>query len=148
MRWDFIQRRDCPVCGCVQRTIVIDRSLSDPPVSLYLNDFYSGRAGGLGAEARYRIARCRDCKSLYQVEVLVDAQLPLFYESVVSGSLEERAAQRTVHAVERDVYFCAITRRSADAGRVLDFGAGWGHFLDTAQDQGLETIAIEFNGTQ
>ena len=148
MQWDFIPRRDCPVCGCAQRTILINRNLSDPPVSLYLNDFYAGRAGGWGTEARNRLARCRDCKNLYEVDVLSDAQLPLFYERVVSGSLAERSAQRTMHAVQRDVYFCAITRRSADSGGVLDFGAGWGHFLDTAQDQGLETIAIEFNGTQ
>jgi ubiquinone/menaquinone biosynthesis C-methylase UbiE len=99
-------------------------------------------------DGHYKLAWCQFCRSYFQINVLSDECLPNFYETVVASSLDDKTQRRTTESVKRDEYFASIAAKIFPGGQVLDFGAGWGHFLDVAKDWGMNTIAVEFNETQ
>lgn len=146
MKWDFDVRTACPICLCSEYQTVKSIRYSETPAAEYLIAFYEGRIYPSDLRFNFELARCRRCRSFFQVYVLADHALPIFYENVVKSSLNAKEGRRTRRSVKRDHYFASIACRLGN--RVLDFGAGWGHFLDVAQSVGLDTTAVEFNPHQ
>ncbi|MDR1657710.1 MAG: methyltransferase domain-containing protein [Deltaproteobacteria bacterium] len=122
IRTDMLQARDCPVCGA-------------PP------------GQGLFVKDGFRHVRCPICELIY-VSLILREDLMIKYwreelawsQVLVTGPQVDMDRTKFSYGLEMASFYL-----SGNSRRVLDVGAGPGHFLKLASDQGWEPTGIEFN---
>ena len=72
----FVSRESCPGCRSTDAKTIYQKPFDQPPVSVYLNDFYS-TCGKVEFEylegSNYILNECNNCGMIYQKEIPGDA---------------------------------------------------------------------------
>jgi SAM-dependent methyltransferase len=157
MNEHFVRRSSCPACGSQASTELVRTSYTAPPISDYLESFYSAQGGvefELLAGNDYALAECRDCGLLYQAEIPGPGLGLKLYE----GWIDPQKAFELYEASRRLSYFLALTDEIANlirhfniapAGlRMLDFGMGWGFWCRAAIGLGCQAYGVELSPTR
>src|SRR5690348_5402241 len=141
----FVQRQRCPACGHPESRKLLDLPFDRPPISSYLESFYSGRIDPGGLEGgRFVIVRCNACELLFQQDVPDDAFLGYLYDDAVAdieaySARGLRVRQGYSFQVEQILKYW---KSPPDEVEVLDFGAGGGDWLSMAAAYGCRTYAV------
>lgn len=144
----FERRNACPACTDTSGAILLDLAFDANPISSYLHSFYGGRLDPRRlSSGRFTLVECSTCHLIFQREVLDDAALSELYSTIASASLEETQQGRGLQVRRR--YASQVEQllkhfnRSPAEVNVLDFGGGWGLWLDMAAGYGCQTAAAE-----
>jgi len=143
----FVTREACPVCLAARRRTLIDLALHEPPLSGYLEAFYSGRISPRRLTgARYLLQECLDCGLLYQRDIPDADFLSEIYDP--SGNTDYTRARpsrdRQRYASQVESFLAHLHLPSRDV-HVLDYGAGGGDWLAAAAERGCRTFAAEMS---
>ena len=142
------ERSACPVCGESQASHVFSASYEEPALRRYLVEFYAGRIDPERLKGqRYELSECNACTVVYQRWVPGESFLAELYDDVVDADVAGLARRRGLRV--RQGYastieqFLKYSRKNPSDTFVLDFGAGWGHWLQMAAAYGCRTAAAE-----
>lgn len=148
--YEFENRQGCPVCLSIEGRSLFKASFSDNTIATYLRTFYSDQIDpGSLAEEDYELIQCLDCELVYQRNILDPAGLKELYDGIASSSLQ--ATQRKRGLADRRKYSFQVEQAIKFVGKspscieVLDFGSGWGLWLDMAAAYGCQTSAVELS---
>ena len=148
----FVERRTCPACGAGGSSTIYDAPYQDPPLSTYLIDFYGdeqGRAMVSELEGiRFVLRECPACGLVYQRHAPDEETVRLLYDRWIDAgaALERDRAQGVARFAENAQELLQIVSalgRSPAELRVLDFGMGWGRWLQTASALGCQVAGSE-----
>jgi SAM-dependent methyltransferase len=125
----------------------------DPSVVRYLERQYADRLDrSLLAGGSYVVVRCTGCGLLYQREVPDPALLAHVYGDATTITDEEIGARRGLDVrvgyarqIEQAVRYLGLPPHRA---QVLDFGAGYGHWLRMADAYGCQVTGTELDPTR
>lgn len=148
----FVERRTCPACDAAGSSTIYDAPYQEPPLSTYLIDFYGEEQGqAMVSElegVRFVLRECPVCALVYQHHAPDDETVRLLYDRWIDAdeALERDRAQgvgpSTENVQELLQIISAIGRPPASL-RVLDFGMGWGRWLQAARALGCEVAGSE-----
>jgi len=130
----FVERSRCPGCGSGAVTTLLSRDFAHPSVWHFVEHRYQGRVARRELAGRqHEVARCALCQLLFHRYVLSDGSLAQLYDE---WALEPATS---AHEDTSD----GLPRPTAATGRVLDLGAGEGHFCRAAREADCDVIAVE-----
>ena len=144
-------RKHCPVCGndAVQKLYEIP--FSDPKLSQFLLEFYSGRANlDALASDKYQISKCHRCGFIYQTNVLNEDGMLALYDEWVDAE-ESLCKKQSAKAKLKKQYggqietLLKLFPQPLPQVKVLEFGMGWGYWSRTALDHGLDVCGFELS---
>lgn len=152
MVFSFSRRDTCPTCQSPGAAPIVDLPFDDPPLTTYLQAFYDGRVSPEAlAAGRYALIDCTNCGLLYQRDVPGPELLRLLYDDVLLDGKAGRAArglqERRGYAFQVEEMLKYFGGHPADV-RVLDYGMGWGNWLQMAQAYGCCAAGTELSGTR
>jgi SAM-dependent methyltransferase len=143
------RRPTCPVCAATASRTIVDLPYDDEPVAGYLDAFYGGRARiEAVVGARYVLERCLGCGLAFQRWVPDDALLDELYGRWIDHGAPELAVSAKGFEARRHYAFQIIDLvrhlgRPPSEIRVLDFGMGWGNWVEMAQAFGCRAEGTE-----
>ncbi len=147
----FIWRDRCPVCASQATRQLLSCPFTDGRVRGFLDTYYEGRvpASTLGG-ASFVVDECRECGLLFQREILSPPGMEMLYEHWISAgqSLDKKRYADLGLFLEYARQVAAIPRlcgRPPHEIRVLEYGAGWGHWLRMADAFGFDATGIELS---
>jgi len=154
----LIRREKCPACGNADRKVLSETSYSDPGLRGYLSLYYNkaspNRQAAFLSGGAFGACLCGACNLRYQLytpddDFMVElygrwlgpndplaphqAHMPLDHYSYLS---------QEVHTL---LAFLRPRVRGRDRIRILDFGAGWGHWAEFARAYGAEVTVTELS---
>ncbi|MBS1837859.1 MAG: methyltransferase domain-containing protein [Actinobacteria bacterium] len=147
------RRETCPGCGCPRSIRLLDLPFAEPPLSHYLLTFYKGHVDPkrLGDE-RYQLDRCEGCSLVFQRFVPDGDFLLELYDTILAANPDERdglnrsrglrVRQRYSHDVEQLIKYHGLPPSEIS---VMDFGAGYGMWLQMAEAYGCTVAATEIS---
>ncbi|MGZ4333694.1 MAG: class I SAM-dependent methyltransferase [Gaiellaceae bacterium] len=147
----FSTRDRCPACGSAEARRLVDLSYSEPPISDYLLRFYGSAGREMLAELAdvdYTLIECVRCGLIWQYRSPHEGFLRQLYETwsdpAETRELELGATLGERLPVAREVasVVSALGRRPNEL-RVLDFGMGWGWWLQIARAFGCQVWGVE-----
>lgn len=110
-----------------------------PSVAAFLDRYYDGRIPMSElADMPFEVAECRACRTLYQTAILKPKRMLDLYEHWIDPiqSLEKRlGADHGYYAqlANEVIGIGNLVRRRPQQTNVLDFGMGWGTWLQMAR---------------
>lgn len=150
----FEQRTACPVCGCRQTKVVYSAPFTAPPISTYLEEFYS-RQGKIEFEylenRDYILDECQSCSLIFQRLVPNDALMMKLYEEWIdpeksySLRLQRQDAQYYAYLANSIQTVVEYLGKLPVDLEFLDFGMGWGHWCLMAQAFGCAVVGAELS---
>jgi SAM-dependent methyltransferase len=153
----FRQRDECPACGTRGGELVYSRPYAVHPVGTFLRQYYLKLEETWLRDAIFEVARCGDCRCVFQRQVPDERLLAELYGKWISdpaddATLEARRAQVAAQAHPRfsrkAQYFAVLSRairRPLRGLRILDWGMGWGAWALTAQRMGASVHGLEID---
>lgn len=148
----FTERHKCVCCGSNDLSIVMEREFVESCVFDFINEYYKGKItkNSLG-DHKYTIARCNECKFLFQKYILDSDGMFYLYENVIDPIHSLNKKERAPYSQFRDILKSASVVVEFFPGRkprevsVLDFGMGWGHWAVAASALGLMVKGVELS---
>lgn len=142
----FVERKECPACGRSPSRTVYSRGYQTPEMLLYMEHAYHGRAPVdklLGGS--YEICECNRCSLVYQRFVPDPEMAALLYDGWIDPvrSRQWHDSGRTVMNGIYEDRISFVVRLIGSTKRTLDYGAGFGGFVDVAIRYGLDVAALE-----
>lgn len=157
----FLERRACVACGSERLAELSRGRYADEPVAGFL-DADPGGAATLPhvATAEWVLARCQDCGQVFHRYIL-DAEWNerRFSEWMSAEAIEAFDERHSGHIPRFARHFQATTaqvghvlrlerltrplRPRGEAVRLLDFGCGWGSFLEVALSFGFDGVGVD-----
>jgi SAM-dependent methyltransferase len=150
----FVVRGRCPACDALTPRTLMDLPYSQPPVSDYLIDFYGTEPGSNilseVADLHYTVVECRSCGLIWQRTAPADDLIERLYEQWidVDESLardRHQALAERMLLVQEVAQILAAFRRPPGTLRFLDFGMGWGRWLQIARGFGCQVWGTELS---
>jgi SAM-dependent methyltransferase len=146
--FQFVVRDSCPTCTADPGPALADLGFDQPPISDYLKCFYDGHVDpSTLTEGRFCLVRCPECELIYQRYVPGPNLLKKLYDDATGADAEEGRARKSF-AVRRGYAFQVEQLMKYFSGReveVLDFGMGWGTWLQMAQAFGCRAVGAELS---
>lgn len=158
-RAQFVHRVDCITCGSSQTGILSEGSYNDDPFHAYLaNSPFGVDPMPALRDARWELRKCDRCGTLYHGFVLDEVWIDKCYsEWVTAEAMAEFELQRFGKSFDQD-FAAAIPRykhvlrlerltraiRGKDKLRVLDFGAGYGRFVQMCLASDIDACGFDF----
>lgn len=147
----FLYRPACEVCGGEQAQVLLSTPFTDPKVWTFLHRYYQGRIQPEDVQgAPFEVAHCPRCGFLWQRHILDDEGMAALYSRWISP--EESLAKRTeadaglfARYAEEMQAIARHTGKPPHTTRVLDFGMGWGHWLQMARAFGFQATGVELS---
>jgi SAM-dependent methyltransferase len=147
------ERASCPGCHGTTARRLIDLPFSDGPLAAYLNSFYAERLAPSRLESHhYQLDACDECGLLFQRQVPTTTFLSELYDDLAIGDDAVVRADRGLpvrrgyaHDVEQLINYWKLPPKDLS---VLDYGAGFGLWLQMASAFGCRTTAAEFSPTK
>ncbi len=142
----FVERIACPLCGGKDFRVLIERGFDAPDMQVFFKEFYVGRAQV--PKGRYALAECI-CGGVWQKNILNDAGMEALYGRWIdpSESFKKKTAAHwdLYRKYAREVQFIEklFPKKVPCEINVLDFGAGWGMWLQMARAHGLKGMGVE-----
>jgi len=151
--FSFSRRDTCPTCHSPGAAPIVDLPFDRPPLTTYLHAFYGGRVSPEALVAgRYALVDCTNCGLLYQRDVPGPELLRFLYsDGILLDGDAGRAARglqvRRGYAFQVEEMLKYFGAHPADV-RVLDYGMGWGNWLQMAQAYGCHAAGADLSGTR
>jgi SAM-dependent methyltransferase len=150
------RRSSCPACRSGRAEEIYSAPYSHPPISSYLEAFYSGQGlfePELVRDAEYVLLACGDCGLIYQRDI-PDAEFAarLYEIWIEPGAARQRAEERGLAAAL--ALACEITGLIVEHGgegerlKTLDYGMGWGNWCLMARALGCESFGSDISPTR
>lgn len=147
----FVLRTGCPACKAVGGRKLKSVPVHHPSVAEFLERYYEGRIPMPAlADMPFDVAECHACGTIYQTAILTPERMLDLYEHWIDPvqSLEKRlGADHDYYAQianETMGIRRLVSRRPRDT-RVLDFGMGWGTWLQMARAFGYQATGFELS---
>jgi SAM-dependent methyltransferase len=148
----FYCRTSCPACNCERTTTLLDVPLDAPPVRAYLQGYYKKLDWKLLAGGRYHAQQCGRCGCIFQAHIPDQDVLAEVYGNWLVPD-DPREMIRRIPDVERDPSLSKAAHElmalssqlgvTLDHAHVLDYGFGWGEWLEVAIALGAKTYGTE-----
>jgi 2-polyprenyl-3-methyl-5-hydroxy-6-metoxy-1,4-benzoquinol methylase len=147
----FVERRDCPVCGCSRTTTAFRIPFDKGAIGRFLRDYYAVDPRLLRA-APYELMRCPDCTLIFQRFAGDDALLDELYGKWINHSYvpeldQQYRAEVSAPLRSRDGHEILIAADvlsiRPEGMTVLDFGMGWGMWARIAKQFGCDVYGRE-----
>ncbi len=141
--------RACPICGADKPKILL---------SLRMQDFVRMNRGyhqkmidklEVDEHQVFRIGRCTDCGFQYAMELLPDGLVGRLYEQCIDHEASRfkifSKSRVIIHHKRWATILAHVTTCGADKLdlKLLDYGCGWGDFLEAAQSPGVSGYGVE-----
>ncbi len=148
----FIERRSCPVCENLNLTILLDLPYSNPIISTTLQERYHGKITEKDFyQANYVILECNTCSLIFQ-KFVPDDELASRIYTYEQSRVEKSLSKKRNAPVDYFSRYSNIAKKISilldkfpHFINVLDFGSGWGYFLEMAKAYGFNTTGIEIS---
>jgi|GEM_PF-6433941 len=155
---EFAERTSCINCGGSHLTELSRGAYRDQPLAGFLAaDPWGENPMPFLQNATWSLVRCDDCAQVFQKRILTDAWNERRFSQWMSTdairAFEEKlgpafprefgAAARHVEHVLRIEKLTRPVRQSGEAVRILDFGCGFGGFLEACAHFGFEASGVD-----
>ncbi len=145
----FRRRTTCPACACSSARQLLELPFHTGAIAAYLAGFYAGALDPQRcSEGTYCLLRCDACGLIYQRDVLDDDGLAWLYggddDAVVEAAARKHFGVRRAYSAQVEQLVVALGGQPARL-HVLDYGAGWGFWLDMAAAYGCVTYTAELS---
>lgn len=147
----FESRDKCPACASSDVRPVYSCGFAEQPIAAFLVDYFNIDPAIL-AGARYRVARCEACSTMFQSEVGNDALLTQLYSDWVfqiAHPEDDAMYDHDVHhpRLSRDghevMVAAAFLGKPLAALHTLDYGMGWACWSRIAQMLGCQSFGYD-----
>lgn len=145
-----MQKRSCPVCESERAEIIMRFT---PELLTEMNSTYdlpALRKACQGKEEYLTYSRCLDCSMVYCENLWDDTTLGQVYGETIDHVLSKKKQKTTskrmhVHRLWLNILrVLSLTRTEFfDDLNVVDFGCGWGDFLDAADGYGVRVVGYD-----
>lgn len=150
----FVSRENCPACKSSNRQELYSKSYSDPPISTYLNDFYSPQ-GAIEFDylkgATFVLDECKECGLIYQRSIPNDFLMTKLYEEwidpekVFKSNVKCRSVELYIQmSREIEMVIKHFGVLPSELG-LFDFGMGWGDWCCFAKAYGCSAYGSELS---
>jgi len=145
-----MNRRPCPLCDSSNAEIIMKFT---PELLTEVNPTYDIKVlkkAIVGKEELVTYSRCRKCKMVYCENVWDDEILRLVYDNVID---HDRSRQKILDIEKRtSIHRLWINilrvlklsgRKKLENLKEIDFGCGWGDFMDVVSGYGVDVIGFD-----
>lgn len=146
-----------PVCpGCHGQALheLLEVPYSEPSLRQFLHTYYAGKIPDAAYElATYRLQECRRCGLIFQDQVPDDELSQIVYEPPKQSNRTAAESFEVYEGKRSFGHFLSLVPDLAAAIeylggkprqlRVLDFGMGWGNWLQLARGFGCRVVGLE-----
>ncbi|MBN1794124.1 MAG: class I SAM-dependent methyltransferase [Candidatus Omnitrophica bacterium] len=148
----FITRSVCPACTSADVRRIYSSSFAAPPISEYLERYYSGRAQfEYLRDTDFTLERCADCGLVYQKHIPGRLLSELLYENWIHpGQTREYAMRQTdlryfSRCAQEIMTILAFFKTEPGRLAFFDFGMGWGSWCRMARAFGCDVYGSELS---
>jgi SAM-dependent methyltransferase len=149
----FVARHACPACASALSVELLRVRMDDDKITRYIADLYESRVPQERFDIdSFVVLECQKCSLIYAKYHLDDAGLQVLYVDWVKTpskvpSIDEAGDARLARLVGRsvDLIGALVKNRSGSQIRVLDFGAGLGHWARGAKSRGYQVRAVDLS---
>lgn len=145
-------RDGCPICGARSTDLLCDVGYNATDLQRYLRDYYRERGGVVDWEmlegARYQVASCSRCETLFQVQVPDDLLAERLYEHWIDPehSRTRSSESRVIADLALQVLdLLRLVGCKTEGARMLDYGMGWGQWCRVARGLGGDVAGVELS---
>ena len=145
-----MNKRKCPVCDSMEAKVIMDFT---PELLASINKGYRLevlKEAVKGKEEFITYSKCRNCGMVYCENVWDDNTLKKVYEDTIDHTIGERNALSIRKIVTMNRIWMNILRLLKFLGKkeiedlkIIDYGSGWGDFLDVVDVLGVSAIGYE-----
>lgn len=150
----FYEREKCPACNSGIFRQLYHKAYDKPPISDYLNSFYSPQ-GGVDFKylinATYDLCECKECGLIFQKEIPDDELMEILYEKWIDPKKGFYNHQKndglglyTYYAQEISTIIAHLEKVPSEL-KFFDFGMGWGKWALMAKGFGCESYGTELS---
>jgi 2-polyprenyl-3-methyl-5-hydroxy-6-metoxy-1,4-benzoquinol methylase len=144
------KREKCPCCKSGNNQILYSNPFDKPPVSGYLSSYYEQNNLDFSFlnGVIFEIRKCETCGLIYHTNVLSDNMMSIFYDEWMTQVRESEVRYNKNYYINMSREIEKILGAYTYSGsliKVLDFGAGWGHWSMMAKAFGAEASALELS---
>lgn len=150
----FVVRDRCPACGSQQFREVYRAGFTQNPIRGYLESFYAS-VGRVELEylegADYVLCDCSRCGLIFQREILGDFLMGKLYGEWIDPqkALEQHrhtdGLESYSYMAQEVMQILAHIGKNPTELRVLDFGMGWGQWIQMAKAFGCQVYGSELS---
>ncbi len=142
--------RNCPLCNCNNKTIImkLDTSLISNINNTYRRDVFKSVMHGLESFLTY--SKCKNCGMVYCEHCWDENTLNKVYTEVINHDLSKEKIlnidkRRRLLTEWNNILWCLnyTGRKSLNGIKLIDYGCGWGDFMDTVSGYGISCIGFE-----
>lgn len=138
--------RTCPFCGGNEFVMLLEMDAQKALRGSYGNHM---KKADKNIEGVFPIVRCQDCAFVYSRHLLDAQYLHMIYEKVLSPSHDRNYAHSFTYLKAMTAIYHLLLFTLDEAAykdrvvKVLDYGAGWGQFLEVAKNPRNEVYGFE-----
>ena len=150
----FFCRDKCPACTSGMLIDLYKKPYDEPPISEYLESFYSPQGGvefKYLKNATFTLCECRECGLIFQKEIPNDFLMEKLYEEWLDPKKAFQQHQKIENLSLYSSYAQEISRIIACFNQVpsklsfFDFGMGWGKWALMAKGFGCESYGTDLS---
>jgi len=154
MRYNFNKRETCPVCDKKNFKNLYNEKFNKGLTYKFIYNYYKGRITNENlADGIYDLVRCNNCSLIFQRYVLDEVGLFDLYERAIDSSESLNKAKYVkkhyYQSLLRDSILIDTSSNSNLKKRtdinVLDFGCGWGYWIQSAKAYGYNVVGAELS---
>lgn len=145
-----MKKRNCPVCDSMEAKIIMSFT---PELLTEVNKSYRPevlKEAVKGKEEFITYSKCRNCSMVYCENVWDDNTLKKIYEDTIDHAIGEDAAVSIQKRMSMNRIWMNILRilrllgkKKIEDFKIIDYGSGWGDFLDVVDVFGVSVIGYE-----
>lgn len=149
-----VNRDTCPLCKSKDRTILFSAKHNSPGFmdfikyeAYYGAAFYNAYNNSIVSELLYEPAQCNRCHFIYLTEVLSDMGMGLLYNEWLDKEMLRVHYSKLPHIIYHE-HIVSILRkhfRAKQQPTLMDFGAGYGRFVEMSVQKGFKTFAFDIS---
>lgn len=143
------ERPFCPLCGQPPGSRAFEIGYDDERVLQFLDRFYWNRVNeAYLREEQFVIEHCEDCDFYWHRYVLGDEGMEVLYESWIPAWvswMKDDDWRKRERNIQRASKFVQWFDQRPSTVSVLDYGMGWGSFLDAMGAYGCELHGYEIS---
>lgn len=147
----FIKRASCPVCGSKQIEEFLNIPYDEIKLSKFITTYYKNRIPrSIFKNEQYVIHYCTICSLTYQAHILNPEYMQQLYDKWIcpKESLEKKLNTKNnsiLTYTNESKLISSLIKKPNKLIKVLDYGMGWGHWLNVAKSFEFRTTGVEIS---
>lgn len=146
----MLERNDCPSCGSRESLPILEMSYQDPDMERFIKTHYHRPPDLTPLDGEtYALLRCVNCGLAYQRSVPTPDLLQTIYDQWIFAKKKRAGAEHALTyytpMAEQVHFLISHLRMKPGDIRVLDFGMGWGDWLNMARGYGCRVYGVDLS---